>query len=205
MNKYSLSIINSLLAAILICGMLAACGAAEKSFAAPKNISETVSENVPANISNTVEQPAPEVSPEVPEESFEEEPAAGQTEKTDAEMIIETAKENLGVKYASNECTPEKGFDSSGFVYYCFKEQGIDIPRRVKDQIKAGEEVSYDELKPGDVAFFSAEEGGKANFCGIYAGGGLIIYSPAPGGAVKTSNITTSYWTARFVSGARFI
>lgn len=209
MKKYGFSVLNSLLAGILICGLLAACGIAEKNFAAPKPLiaADTVGADVPTHLSD--KKAAPEESAvaviDDKAEKTAEEANLEPEENTVANAVIETARDNLGVKYASNKCTPEDGFDSSGFVYYCFKQSGIDIPRRVKDQIKFGTEVGYDDLIPGDIAFFSAEEGGKANFCGLYAGGGLIIYSPAPGGAVKTANITTSYWTARFVSGARII
>lgn len=54
MNKCKLSIINAVIAGILICGMLAACGAAEKRYAAPEEYksSETVI-NVPDHITST--------------------------------------------------------------------------------------------------------------------------------------------------------
>lgn len=54
MNKCKLSIINAVIAGILICGMLAACGAAEKRYAAPEKhgVSEVVI-NVPDHISST--------------------------------------------------------------------------------------------------------------------------------------------------------
>ena len=204
MKKTNIHVLNSLLAGILICGMLAACGAAEKNFAAPENLSEIQkNDNVPTYTARVEQKTEPENAPETekePAEAVSEEiPENGNDENI--QKIIDTAESLLGIKYASGKCSPEEGFDSSGFAMYCLKEAGIDFPRRI--QLGAGEEIGYSALKPGDVAFFSAEEGGKANFCGIYAGGGLIIYSPAPGGAVKTANITTSYWTQRFVKGVR--
>lgn len=212
MKKYRHSVLNSVLSGILICGILAACGVAEKNFAAPEPIS-AVATGIPTftsvSVSDTDPGPGAEpgnekVTPDDAEAPVEEDIATENEISETAQKIIDIAEENLGVKYASNRCTPEEGFDSSGLVYYCFKEAGIEVPRRVKDQLRSGDEVGYDDLRAGDIVFFSAEEGGKANFCGIYAGGGLIIYSPAPGGSVKTANITTGYWTARFVSGARY-
>lgn len=207
MKKVKMSVLNSILAGILICGMLAACGAAEKNFAAPEKLLSDKDPGVPTYVATKdtdSEEPAAEneeANAEASEESSEEKTGISGVAKD----LIAVAEENLGVKYASNKCSPEDGFDSSGFAYYCLKECGIEFPRRIKDQINAGEHVDYQDLKAGDIAFFSAEEGGKANFCGIYAGGGLIIYAPAPGGAVKTANITTNYWTTHFVEGRRVI
>ncbi len=212
MKKTKLTVFNSLLAGILICGILAAYGAFEKRLAAPKiqtpdvlPVSAYVPDHVVSGDPASKDADNTEDTPDTDSSENAEPDTLTETEKTVADRVIDTARELLGTKYASNRCTPEEGFDSSGFAMYCLNQNGVEFPRRIKEQINAGEQVGYSELKTGDVVFFSAEEGGKANFCGIYAGGGLIIYSPAPGGSVKTANITTSYWTARFVCGVRVI
>ena len=55
MKKCKISVINAVIAGILICGMLAAFGVAEKRFAAPDaDVSTDVIElNIPDNISST--------------------------------------------------------------------------------------------------------------------------------------------------------
>lgn len=55
MKKCKLSIMNAVIAGILICGMLAACGVAEKRYAAPDKGTSTdvVRINVPDNIAST--------------------------------------------------------------------------------------------------------------------------------------------------------
>lgn len=122
-----------------------------------------------------------------------------------AKAIVDTASAQLGVPFKTGGDDPEEGFDSSGFTYYCVKQAGRDFPRSVSSQVEsdAGTKVKYSELQAGDIVYFSAEPGGEASFCGVYAGGGLIIYSPVPDDFVKTANITTSYWTSRFVTGLR--
>ena len=225
MKKCKLSIINSIIAGILICAMLAACGAAEKQNSEITK-DQTTAGSVPAisdvapgeattepeqTLPPETEAPEPEVTepattePEVTEPEVTE-PAEVVSEALPvhiAQTIIDTAAAQLGVKFESGGSSPEKGFDSSGLVYYCVTAAGIDFPRLVKDQVEAGEKIAYSDLSSGDIVYFSAEPGEEASFCGIYAGGGLIVYAPKPGEAVKTANITTGYWTSRFVTGIR--
>ena len=240
MKKCKLSIINSVIAGILICAMLAACGAAEKQ-SSEVTTAQTASGTVPAISDVTPSEPVTEapqtLSPETapaPEtdaptvtEPDITEPEVTEPEVTEPEVdvtapdtdtseavseslpshiaqtIIDTAAAQLGVAFESGGSSPEKGFDASGLVYYCVKAAGIEFPRLVKDQIEAGEKIAYSDLSSGDIVYFSAEPGENASFCGIYVGGGLIIYAPKPGESVKTANITTGYWTSRFVTGIR--
>ena len=233
MKKCKLSIINSIIAGILICAMLAACGAAEKQNSEITKDQTTagsvpaISDVAPGEATTEPEQTLPPETeapvtdePEVTEPEVTE-PAVTEPEVTEPEVtepaevvsealpvhiaqtIIDTAAAQLGVKFESGGSSPEKGFDASGLVYYCVTAAGIDFPRLVKDQVEAGEKIAYSDLSSGDIVYFSAEPGEEASFCGIYAGGGLIVYAPKPGEAVKTANITTGYWTSRFVTGIR--
>lgn len=46
-------------------------------------------------------------------------------------------------------------FDCSGFVYYCFNQFGITLPRSSRDMFLVGKKVAKEELIPGDLVFFS--------------------------------------------------
>lgn len=169
---------------------------------------EPVTENVTAAESETTQgaektdnedffsdQEEPEVSEET-EKAFE-------YDEELAKRVIEIATEQLGVPFKMGGDSPDEGFDSSGFAYFCLNEAGIKFPRSIKDQLDSGAWVLYSELLPGDIVYFAAEVGEKATFCGVYVGGGLMIYSPVPDDFVKTANITTNYWTTHFVTGLR--
>lgn len=116
--------------------------------------------------------------------------------------IVQTAEALIGIPFAENGTAPSEGFDNSGFIYYVLRENGfINCPRLTPDQAAMGTHISYDELKSGDLAFFSTADSGNPDFGGIYIGEGQMIYSPMPGQTVKIADITSDYWKNSFVIG----
>lgn len=115
--------------------------------------------------------------------------------------IVSTAEALIGIEFAEGGDEPSEGFDNSGFIYYVLRENGyIGCPRKISGQIEWGSTAELDEIKAGDVLYFSENPGGTASFGGIYAGNGIMIYSPYPGEKVKTADITAHYWQSRFVT-----
>ncbi len=146
----------------------------------------------------------PEVTQTVPDETQPvTEPQTPQTSESLYEKIVDVATQQIGIPFTMGGSSPEEGFDTSGLTYYCVNAAGGDFPRSLKNQLESGDKIPYNELSAGDIVYFAAEPGGEASFCGVYVGGGLIIYSPVPDEFVKTANITTNYWTSRFVTGIR--
>lgn len=58
-----------------------------------------------------------------------------------AQSIVNLARQFVGTKYQWGGMTPSTGFDCSGLVQYVYKQNGINLPRTVKDLEKAGTEV----------------------------------------------------------------
>ncbi len=115
--------------------------------------------------------------------------------------IVNTAEALIGIDFAEGGDEPSEGFDNSGFIYYVLRENGyIGCPRKISGQLEWGSTAELDEIKAGDVLYFSENPGGAASFGGIYAGNGIMIYSPYPGEKVKTADITAHYWQSRFVT-----
>lgn len=233
MNANTLRILSAVVAGILIVAVMAACGAVEKPDSLVPSegggyqpVGDTLPETTPSETEPTLpptttssedltqpetttsptEATAHETTPAQTSDVTTSEPAvAAEPEEAgvNREKIVEIATAQLGVPFKQGGQSPEDGFDSTGFTYYCVNEAGTQFPRRLSDQLESGEQIPYSELKSGDIVYFSAEEGGDASFCGVYVGGGLIIYSPVPDDFVKTANITTNYWTTHFVTGLR--
>jgi cell wall-associated NlpC family hydrolase len=122
------------------------------------------------------------------------------------DKVIATAKSLLGTPYVwGGESPQEGGFDCSGLTQYVFKQGGYTLNRISKEQATQGIYVARQNIKPGDLIFYSFEGNGIINHVGIYIGNGQMIHSPKAGDVVKTTDITTSYWESRFVTARRII
>ena len=117
--------------------------------------------------------------------------------------ILSTAKSYLGVRYQWGGSTPETGFDCSGFVAYVFKQNGIILPRVSRDQYKVGSWVSFENLQPGDLVFFSFAGNGVVDHDGIYLGGGQFINASSSKGV--TIYTMGPYWKSVYVGARRVL
>ncbi|MCI4012794.1 C40 family peptidase [Brevibacterium sp. ZH18] len=123
-------------------------------------------------------------------------------EKPSGDDLVKTAKQFDGLRYLWAGVSAY-GFDCSGFTYSIYRAHGIDIPRDSGEQAKAGKKVSSDDLKPGDLLFFSTSSG-TVHHVGMYIGDGKMIHSP---NASKDVYVTDwkSWDTGNEFSGARRI
>lgn len=127
------------------------------------------------------------------------------------QRLLQTALAMEGIPYRSGGEDPSTGFDCSGFVRYVFGDQGIDVPRTVREQFAYGRKVGDQEIQPGDLLFFSTESPG-ATHVGIaidaaHAGGATaerpFIHAPGENGAVRIEALGAPYWRSRFVGARR--
>lgn len=77
-----------------------------------------------------------------------------------AERLADNAAKYLGTRYRYGSTGP-KTFDCSGFIRCVFRQEGINLPRTSRMQYREGEKVSRDQLRPGDLLFFSSPRSGK--------------------------------------------
>ncbi|MDQ0220192.1 NlpC/P60 family protein [Peribacillus cavernae] len=121
-----------------------------------------------------------------------------------ANTITRTADIYSGTRYSEGGNTPSEGFGSAGFVQYVFKEaNGFDLPLRSSDQWSWGDEVSKENLKPGDVLFFKDLTSGRLTTTAIYKGDGKMIYSSVSKGVTTISFQSSVYWNKRFYGAKR--
>lgn len=77
-------------------------------------------------------------------------------------QLTEYASTHLGKRYLWGASGP-KNFDCSGFTSHIFRTQGIELPRTSRMQYCLGEAVDTDDLRPGDLMFFSSPSSGRSN------------------------------------------
>lgn len=124
---------------------------------------------------------------------------------TEPEERIRTARRFLGLPYLWAGMS-SFGFDCSGLMYRTFEANGIMIPRDADTQAQYGQRVSREELAPGDLVFFSHEEGkGTIHHVGMYMGDGSFIHSPNTPNPVKINRLSDEPYNSEFCWGTRYV
>lgn len=86
--------------------------------------------------------------------------------------VVNVAMKHVGKKYV-NGATGPNSFDCSGFVGYVYGQTGKSLPRTSGSQWNAATEISWNDLKPGDIIW-------KPGHIGIYIGNNQIIHAANP-------------------------
>lgn len=90
--------------------------------------------------------------------------------------IDSIAKSMLGKRYKWGGDGPYN-YDCSGFTQKVFHAKGIKIPRLSKEQAKVGKKVHKNQLRKGDLVFFTSKHHTIINHVGIYLGNGKFIHA----------------------------
>ena len=117
--------------------------------------------------------------------------------------VISLALSLRGTPYVNGGSDPT-GFDCSGFVQWVFAQQGLALPREVKQQYRVGREIDSDDVKAGDLVFFETVSSG-ASHVGIALGGGEMVHAPSSRGVVRVERYTSGYWADRWVGARRVV
>ena len=124
-------------------------------------------------------------------------------EPTVIEELIAFAKSFEGYPYVYGGNGPNN-FDCSGFVLYVYKHFGYSFSRGAQAQYNDGMHVKMDDLKPGDLVFFSGN-GYSITHVGLYLGDGKFIHAANPSRGVVIDNLWGGYYTSHFWGGCRII
>lgn len=120
-----------------------------------------------------------------------------------ADKVLQTAKQYMGVPYVWGGVSPS-GFDCSGFTQYVLLENGITVPRSADQQYTQGASVSRDQLKPGDMVFFTTYKPG-ASHVGFYIGNNQFIHASSGAEKVIISDLDNVYYSQHYIGARRLI
>ena len=117
--------------------------------------------------------------------------------------IVKMAMSKVGYTYSNGKRMDEGYFDCSSLVYRIYKSFGLEVgypdsyvaASQAKWCVDNGVVVSYNDLQPGDLVFFSSGPTDRfmsVDHVGIYAGNGKIIDASSSRGRVVYRDIWTS-------------
>lgn len=113
--------------------------------------------------------------------------AGGGTSASDASLgqqIVDYAVQFVGNPYVWGGTSLTNGCDCSGFVQSVFAHFGINLSRTTYTQQYEGKEVSYADIQPGDVIYYSGHTA-------IYMGNNQIVHAANSRDGIKISNDPT--------------
>lgn len=116
--------------------------------------------------------------------------------------IIRTAMQYAGVPYVYGGTSPATGMDCSAFVRSVFNQYGVSLPRTAREQAQVGQNVTVDQLQPGDRLYFACKNP-YPDHCGIYAGGGYFVHCSARKRGVAVDSLSTPLFARSLVAAKR--
>ena len=122
----------------------------------------------------------------------------GQVTNAKGQTIVNQAMTRLGDPYSKSKRGTGNYVDCSYLAQWAYKKAGVEIPGTAAKQAQYcyenGYEISKDELRPGDLIFWtkhSATEGRwrDIHHVAIYAGNGKIVEAKNPQNGVEVGNL----------------
>lgn len=119
--------------------------------------------------------------------------------------LLEEAEKHLGKRYVFGSNGPNT-FDCSSFVAWTFTHSGVkNMPRTTAQAMyNSTERVSKEDLRPGDLVFFTGtyDAGRPVTHIGIYVGNGTMIHAGDP---IQYANLNSNYSQNHYYGGGRVI
>ncbi|HHY78057.1 MAG TPA: glycoside hydrolase [Clostridiales bacterium] len=115
--------------------------------------------------------------------------------------FVDFTRSFLGKPYVYGASSGQ-AFDCSGLTTYIMKNYGINLDRTASQQFKKGTPVAKEDLKPGDLVFFSSN-GKNIGHVGIYIGNDKFIHASSVKKKVVISDLST--YTEKYQGARRYI
>ena len=114
---------------------------------------------------------------------------------------VHAARAQIGDAYAYGASGPG-AFDCSGLTAYAMRRAGVSLPHSSFAQAGTGTPVARDDIRAGDLVFFSTA-GAGASHVGIATGHRTVVSATNSG--VMEHATDDAYWGAHYVSARRLL
>ena len=113
--------------------------------------------------------------------------------------VVAYANQFVGGPYVWGGNSLTEGCDCSGFVHLVFRDFGISVPRYSGAFASIGQEVSYNNMQPGDIIVYEPKAG--VGHVAIYAGNGCIVEAQSSAAGITNNRAANcrAIWTIRRV------
>ncbi|MDX2194786.1 MAG: C40 family peptidase [Cytophagales bacterium] len=124
--------------------------------------------------------------------------------KFDKHTLITEAKKQIGKKYKIGGCSPNTGFDCSGFTKYVYEQFGVHLPKTAANQYDEGRAISTMNADKGDLIFFkgSDKNGREVGHVGIVVqrhGSAISFIHASTSKGIMISSLDEKYFKERFI------
>ncbi|HEY6892408.1 MAG TPA: C40 family peptidase [Solirubrobacter sp.] len=124
------------------------------------------------------------------------------TQAREVDGVVRTVTAQIGDGYAWGAGGPD-AFDCSGLTAYVYaRAADIALPHSSQGQAALGHPVKRDDIRPGDLVFFSTA-GDGASHVGIATGKRTVVSATNAGVIEHASD--DAYWGAHYVSARRLL
>ncbi|SMC49649.1 C40 family peptidase [Moheibacter sediminis] len=122
--------------------------------------------------------------------------------------ILSEAETYLGTPYRFGGTT-RSGIDCSSFVQQVFEMFDYQLPRVSSAQAKEGTEITKEDLRAGDLVFFSTSGRGRVSHVGIVHSiredGEIEFIHASTSQGVTVTPLSDSYWSKRYLYAKRIL
>lgn len=122
--------------------------------------------------------------------------------------ILSEAESYLGTPYRFGGTT-RSGIDCSSFVQQVFEMFDYQLPRVSSAQAKEGTEITKEDLRAGDLVFFSTSGRGRVSHVGIVHSiredGEIEFIHASTSQGVTVTPLSDNYWSKRYLYAKRIL
>lgn len=120
--------------------------------------------------------------------------------RSPGDRAVAVALDQVGVPYRYGGSSPN-GFDCSGLVHYSYEAAGVNVPRTTGQLWSEARIVNGNDVRPGDLLFFSIE--GKMSHVGMYVGDGRFVHAPQSGRSVSVASLDSPFYRKALLRAGR--